>query len=135
MSTFTVRFTAAAVAIAVVCLVPAGPQALSDGRRPDVQVQTEYIIGPAQTDASRAIDIAELVMLQNARMMQAHCARIEAKLDRLAERLDVLDKRLFAIEQHLGVKPVAPLHPSLPVLAPQPPPPPVPPAGPSQPTR
>ena len=79
-------------------------------RRAEVEVQTEYTIDGYQTDAARAIDMAERVATQSQQSNQLQLARIEAKLDRLMEtaagidkQLVRLDMRLAAIEKHLGI--------------------------------
>jgi hypothetical protein len=82
-----------------------GRSALSDGRKPEVQVQTEYNVGQYQSDTAKAIDMAERVALQNQQTTTVQLARIEAKLDKLAETLSAMDKRLAAIEQRLGIAP------------------------------
>jgi hypothetical protein len=100
------RLAAGGIVLLVICMLLPGSPALSDGRGPDVQVQTEYNVGPVQTDASRAIDMAERVMMQNQQMAAAQLARIEAKLDKLTERIISVDNRLAGIEQHLGIVPL-----------------------------
>ncbi len=103
MQTGITRYQVVVLALLVFVFLILTSPATSDARKPEVQVQTEYVVGPVQTDASRAIDMAERVTLQNQQAIQAQLARIDAKLDRLTERMNSIDRRLAAIEQHLGI--------------------------------
>jgi|GEM_PF-5744920 len=122
----TIKLVAGCMLFLALCLLLPASSAFSEGRKPEVQVQTEYTIGPAQSDASRAIDMAERVTTQGQQITQTQLLRVEAKLDRISEKLDLLDRRLAAIEQHLGIVP-----PPLPVA----PPPQQSPAKPAKPAR
>jgi hypothetical protein len=116
------KLAAGGIILLAVCFLLPGSPALSEGRQPEVQVQTEYNVGPAPTDASRAIDMAERVTMQNQQMTQVQLMRIEAKLDRLTDRINSLDMRLAGIERHLGILPPPPPVPSSPPIpATQPP--------------
>jgi hypothetical protein len=106
------RLVAGGMILLAICLLLPGSPALSESRQPEVQVQTEYNVGPAPTDAGRAIDMAERVAMQNQQTTQVQLMRIEAKLDKLADRINSLDQRLAGIERHLGIVPPPPPVPS-----------------------
>ena len=115
MSKNGVRIAAAGILAVVVCLLLGG--AANRGERPpvEVQVQSDYGVEPAQSDAGRAIDMAERVALQGQQVTQDQLARIDAKLDKVLEKLEAMEKqsgnlgrRLGAIEQRLGIVPAAP---------------------------
>ena len=110
----TIRLVAGGVLLLAICLLMPASSAVSEGRKPEVQVQTEYTIGPVQSDASRAIDMAERVTTQSQQITQTQLLRIEAKLDKISEKVDMIDRRLAAIEQHLGIVPPPPAAPAQP---------------------
>jgi hypothetical protein len=112
------KFAAWGIILLAICFLLPGSPALSEGRRggiqvqPEIQVQTDYGIDPAPTDASRAIDMAERVTTQNQQMTQVQLMHIEEKLDKLTDKINSLDQRLAGIERHLGIVPPSPPVPS-----------------------
>ncbi len=93
-----------------ICLFLSGSSVRPDGRQVEVQVQSDYGVEPAQTDAGRAIDMAERVATQGQQATQDRLASIDAKLDKILDKLAAMEKqsgnlgkRLGAIEERLGI--------------------------------
>jgi hypothetical protein len=132
MSKKSVRLAAGGILAVAICLLLSGSSVRPDGRQVEVQVQGDYGVEPAQTDAGKAIDMAERVALQGQQATQDQLARIDAKLDKVLDKLAAMEKqsgnlgkRLGAIEQRLGMVPpqqalpTGAAQPGLPVPQPQ----------------
>jgi hypothetical protein len=107
----TFRLVAGIVAVVAVCVLVSAQTDRPGYPRPQVEVQTsDYGVEPAQSDAARAIDMAEKVALQGQQLTQSQLISMDAKLDKIAaslaamdKQMSVLNKRLANIEQKLGI--------------------------------
>jgi hypothetical protein len=130
MSKTNMRLIAAGVLAVAVCLLVPGFAARPGVPPVEVQVQSDYGVDPAQTDASRAIDMAERVAMGGQQATQDQLTQISGKLDAILDKLTAtekqmasLSKRMGAIEQRLGMVPPPPpvtVNPQPVVPAPQP---------------